>query len=136
MPITLKGSFEILRPIVVLGAAGYLLGSYLAGVVSNGQSTKVAQTQMEVINQAAYFTSDIYDLREDTNPKDTFNLSDSPALPTLATVMVFIDGKIKAEGSNMDYVYNPPIGTAKANIKTTVQYSGVIVQIRYLAKQR
>ena len=91
--------------------------------------TKIPQQQ--VINQSAAFQTLQFDLTQAPNagvPKNAFNLTDPPALPTLCTVWVYVDGKLLAEGK--DYI----VQQAENRVVLVNAVQDVMVQIRYLSK--
>lgn len=80
-------------------------------------------------NQAVHFITEIYKL---TQPDDGFNLTDIPYEPTLATLHVYLNGVMLAEGE--DYQVDGPNKLVRILPEKHVTKAGDIVQIKYLRK--
>lgn len=97
-------------------------------VVRSQPVTKINPAQVGA--QVAFFNTDFFDLRANPEEKNAFNLTGVPALPTLATVAVYVDGRLLAEGIDYNVVQGTPW-----QIQTQAMYKGNVIQIRYYKGQ-
>lgn len=107
----------------------YIIGALFAiCVVTWSQPTRVNPAQLGV--PVAFLSTDIFDLRDNLYEKNAFSLNGKPVVPTLATVWVYADGKLLAEGIDYSIVSGTPW-----QVHTVAMYQGVVIQIRYYKGQ-
>lgn len=116
----------LLIPLLALSSCASLF--IKSSITTLSAQTKLRPSQTSTLNQAAWFTTDIFSLPAASTPI-TLNLSKPPATPHLATIAVFLNGSLLLQDADYSTSSNPPSIT----LSTPRPSSPSWVQIRYLS---